>query len=352
MIKVLVDTCVWIDLLDDYRMRPRLKAFIHLVRQGEMDLILPQLVVDEFQRNKYNTLKAISGGFANQINTTGKLARKFMRTPPSMDVARHLEDLSEQMKREGEAAAREIGEVEQFFKSVPLLQTTDDARIRASRRAERKLAPFHNTRNSMADALILEVFREAMEADPDPDNLFVFVTSNHTDFSQPEGDRRTHHTDLTEFFPAPRARYATDLSSILAPFGQDLVDRYTPAEFDEPRRKTEVMDMIDRLEDIHRYHEIRAREALVEAGRLVVVEDDPRGRRNRLPVGQIRRSAVERHRRQLATLEAKLDDDDKRELDEYERGELAGRMAALEWLLGEEWDGASFSTMGAGRAPE
>ncbi len=32
MLKVLVDTCVWLDLLGDYRVRPRLKAFVHLVR--------------------------------------------------------------------------------------------------------------------------------------------------------------------------------------------------------------------------------------------------------------------------------------------------------------------------------
>jgi hypothetical protein len=343
MIKVLVDTCVWLDLLGDYRLRPRLKAFMHLVRQAHIDLVLPQPVVDEFHRNKDNTLKAISGGLANQVNEAGRLARKFLSSSRSMELSGHLEDLAEQMNRESEAAEREVREVERLFADFPHIPTTDEARLRASKRGEAKLAPFHRGNNSTADALILEAFREVVASDLDPENTFLFVSSNYTDFSQVNGDRRIPHPDLSEYFPENRASFALDLMPVLELFGTELIDRFIPDEFDEPRRKTEIMAMIDKLEDINRYYNIKDREKLIEAGRIVVVEDDPNSRRKVTPPGSIRRSVLERHRRQLEALEAKLDEDEKRDLDEFERGQLSGRMAVLEWLLGGDWDGAGYS---------
>ncbi|WP_348530010.1 PIN domain-containing protein [Rhizobium leguminosarum] len=312
-----------------------------------MDLIVPRIVVEEFDRNKVKTLKVISGGMANQVSEAGRLARKFMQSNQSTELSRHLEDLAEQMNRESEAAEREIREVERLFEEFPNMPTSDAARLRVSRRAEAKLAPFHRGTNSTADALILEAFREAIAADPDLENTYIFITSNHTDFSQVNGDRRVSHPDLAEYFPENRASFALDIMSVIGLFGMDLIDRFMPDEFDEPRKKTEIMEMIDKLEDISRYHDIKDREKLIEAGRIVIVEDDPGRRREATPPGIIRRSSLERQRRQLENLEAKLDEDEKRELDERERGELSGRMAALEWLLGGEWDGASYSPMGA-----
>ncbi|MEA1843417.1 PIN domain-containing protein [Agrobacterium tumefaciens] len=345
MLKVLVDTCVWLDLLGDYRVRPRLKAFVHLVRRGKIGLIVPRIVVEEFDRNKVKTLKAISTGMANHVGEASRLARKFMRSNQSTELSRHLEDLAEQMNRESEAAEREIHEVERLFEEFPITPTSDAARLRVSRRAEAKLAPFHRGTNSTADALILEGFREAIAADPDIENTYIFITSNHSDFSQVNGDRRVPHPDLAEYFPENRASFALDVMSVISLFGMDIIHQFMPDEFDEPRKKTEIMEMIDKLEDISRYHDIKDREKLIEAGRIVIVEDDPDSRRKPTPPGIIRRSILERQRRQLEDLEAKLDEDEKRELDEWERGELSGRLAALEWLMGGEWDGAGFTPM-------
>ena len=133
--------------------------------------------------------------------------------------------------------------------------------------------------------------------------------------------------------------------SVISLFGMDIILQFVPDECDEPRKKTEIMEMIDKLEDISRYHDIKDREKLIEAGRIVIVEDDPDSRRKPTPPGIIRRSILERQPRQLEDLEAKLDEDEKRELNEWERGELSGRLAALEWLMGGEWDGAGFTPM-------
>jgi hypothetical protein len=43
---LLIDTCVWLDLAKDYRQLPLLSALEELVRQGEVILIVPDIVRD------------------------------------------------------------------------------------------------------------------------------------------------------------------------------------------------------------------------------------------------------------------------------------------------------------------
>ncbi len=52
MLRLLIDTCVWLELAKDYRLKPLLTALENLVKDGEVSLIVPNLVVDEFTRNK------------------------------------------------------------------------------------------------------------------------------------------------------------------------------------------------------------------------------------------------------------------------------------------------------------
>jgi PIN domain len=52
MFKILVDTCVWLDLAKDYQGQPVLEVLEELVRQKQVSIILPQNVLDEFTRNK------------------------------------------------------------------------------------------------------------------------------------------------------------------------------------------------------------------------------------------------------------------------------------------------------------
>ena len=50
--KILLDTDVWLDLASDYRKAPVLTALDNLVRAGAVELILPEIVMKEFGRNR------------------------------------------------------------------------------------------------------------------------------------------------------------------------------------------------------------------------------------------------------------------------------------------------------------
>jgi predicted nucleic acid-binding protein len=56
MFRLLIDTSVWLDLAKDYREQPVISALEDLVAAGEIQLIVPQIVVDEFNRNKTRVL--------------------------------------------------------------------------------------------------------------------------------------------------------------------------------------------------------------------------------------------------------------------------------------------------------
>jgi predicted nucleic acid-binding protein len=52
MLYLLIDTSVWIDLAKDYREQPVLNALEDLISTRQIKLIVPQIVIDEFSRNK------------------------------------------------------------------------------------------------------------------------------------------------------------------------------------------------------------------------------------------------------------------------------------------------------------
>jgi hypothetical protein len=51
MFKMLIDTCVWLDLAKDPRQIPLLGVVEEMVKLGMVTLIVPRVVLDEFQRS-------------------------------------------------------------------------------------------------------------------------------------------------------------------------------------------------------------------------------------------------------------------------------------------------------------
>jgi PIN domain len=78
MFRILIDTCVWLDLAKDYQQQPILTALEELIRLGEIELILPRTVLDEFARNKAHVIEESSS-----LCTAGEYGRL-----PNIDAER------------------------------------------------------------------------------------------------------------------------------------------------------------------------------------------------------------------------------------------------------------------------
>lgn len=57
-LNLLIDTSVWLDLTKDHRHLPLLDALATMARDGQVVLIVPQIVVDEFARNRDRVMAA------------------------------------------------------------------------------------------------------------------------------------------------------------------------------------------------------------------------------------------------------------------------------------------------------
>ena len=52
MLKLMVDTSVWLDLARDHRAEPVISALEDMIQAGEVVLTMPQIILDEFSRRK------------------------------------------------------------------------------------------------------------------------------------------------------------------------------------------------------------------------------------------------------------------------------------------------------------
>ena len=52
MLRVLVDTCVWLDLAKDYRQQTLIQAAKELFDAREIDFVVPDVIKEEFARER------------------------------------------------------------------------------------------------------------------------------------------------------------------------------------------------------------------------------------------------------------------------------------------------------------
>jgi hypothetical protein len=57
MFRMLIDTCVWLDLARDQKQVSVLGVVEEMVKRGLLTLIVPRVVIDEFQKNRERVAK-------------------------------------------------------------------------------------------------------------------------------------------------------------------------------------------------------------------------------------------------------------------------------------------------------
>ncbi len=81
MVKLLIDTCVWLDLAKDPHQQSLVAVIDELIEAKKMELIIPRLVVDEFERNKTRIIeenrRSISGVIARVKEVVNKTESYF-----------------------------------------------------------------------------------------------------------------------------------------------------------------------------------------------------------------------------------------------------------------------------------
>jgi hypothetical protein len=192
-----------------------------------------------------------------------------------------------------------------------------------------KKAPLHLNKNSVADAMLIELFASMARRSRVANDQFWFVTSNYQDFSVPNGDRRQPHPDLADIFDGSRCRYVYSddgLKTALEEyFGDEFIELSEETEFlrEDPRTFSEIIEAEQEFFDrvwyvrsiVHSSEEDELRPDIRNGAVAARARVEEKYGREALwkPIGEGHDAA-------------------------WEYGYISGKLATLRWVLGSEWD--------------
>jgi hypothetical protein len=256
------------------------------------------------------------------------------------ELLAQLDDLNHKVPLIGGAAEGVLERIAQLFRKAVILETSDAAKLRAADRALNRLAPCHReNRNSIADAIVVEMYFEATKGGK-PRERFAFVTHNKHDFSLLIGDQRIPHPDLAAGFSKIKSLYSTNLAALLRRVEPSMVAelKWEQTWEGQPRSLSQLLEAHEKLLDQVWYNRHKHREGMIEKGKVKLVprkvwEQDKRYDPNEI-VDDIWRGAL----RAAKKVERKLGKGNFGPWSDFEWGMINGKLSAVRWALGDEWE--------------
>lgn len=325
MLNLLIDTSTWLDLAARRDGQKWIVTLRQLIRQRTIRLLVPELVIDEFQRNRPRIEQAMTTKVADRF----RLLRTDIGTTydrEDLDEALNaLNSLAHHVPLIGAMTTRNFDDILQLLRTGVRLEPSPTENGRVIHRGLAKLAPFHRSRNSVADALLIELYISAIARVNLSHNPHAFITTNSSDFSLVNGDKRQPHGDLASVF-AEGSTYAlgfVGLENTLHEYlGDGLSEILDESNFVEnPRLLVEIQqweqELFDRIWYQRNLNHIHHMKETDDAQGLVDLEE-------------IAGPAMERLETQYGRPMGPYSD--------FEWGMLNGKLSALRWVLGAEWD--------------
>ena len=338
MFKLLIDTCVWLDLAKDSQQQSLLSVLEELVRQNEISLILPRTVVDEFARNKTRVAEESCRSLSGVLKRVKEAVNKFGEGKGKQITIDQLNDVDHKIPILGEAAVESISRIEKLFKGSNIIELSDDIKLRAAQRGIDEKAPFHRQRNGISDAILIELYANFIKDKNTRGIRFAFITHNTKDFSHPTADNRFPHPDISGYFSKVKSLYFTNLAKALRRVQPALVsDLMLEQEWtQEPRRLTEILEAMDELCDKIWYDRHQLLRYQIETGKIKIVEKENWNIKDNATT--IQRGVLEGAIKSAKRVEMKYGIKNLGPWTKFERGMLNGKLSALRWMLGDEWD--------------
>jgi hypothetical protein len=325
VLHLLVDTSTWLDLAkrrDGQRLIVPIRVLMH---QERLDILVPQVVIDEFERNQ----PRVEASMTSEVAQRFKLIRRDLvqyGSEQQSGALEMLDQLAHQVPLIGAMTTRNFEEIREQLHRGTRIELTADDRARVVARGLAKAAPFHRNRNGMADALLIELYSTSI-ASAGEDDRYAFVTTNSDDFSAVGGDNRKPHADLAPLFAGEQSSYRLGVQGLEQALAEEFGDEWAEIIEDtyfevEPRRLDEILaaeqELFDRIwYDRSMVHEQKA----IDAG------DDADLEHLRKVAGPGR-----------ARVEQTYGIENLGPYDKFEWGMLNGKLSALRWVLGEDWD--------------
>ena len=200
MVYIVLDTNIWIYIAEGEH--PDITTFIlDKIKKSEILLLSNEVILAEWNRHR---TKALEKGKEKVTNSSNGTVVFFKSLKSKLDEAER-EQVDKLSAKYRSYLISDLNEVEERVKRIDLIlngfcintDVTNEIKVFASERAVEKKAPFHNSKNNMADCLILlstlKYIRED-EFGKHTENA-IFVSNNIADFSE-EGKPSELHPDI------------------------------------------------------------------------------------------------------------------------------------------------------------
>ncbi|WOI47027.1 PIN domain-containing protein [Acidovorax sp. BLS4] len=344
MIYVLIDTCVWLKLAEDHKHTPLLQVVRGAVALGKMKLVVPRQVADEFARNRARTLKSADKSFAGHLQEVRKaIAKVGGDKKKNQMVLAHLAEVNHKLPQLGRPVESTLDEIEKLLSAATIVDPSDAVMRKAAERALRLEAPCHRSnKNSIADAVIFETYAEVSRAGRARDR-FAFVTDNHNDFSVPDGDFKLPHPDIAKHFSKIKSMYFVNLAECLRRVDPSFVSEVQGLALQEkPRGISELLKEHEILRDKLWYGHHKHLEWQIEKGKVKLVTkaewDALMAKDHRSHSKHVVESGIKLGRAAAKRMEKKYGSENLGPWSAFEWGMMNGKLSALRWMMGEEWD--------------
>ncbi len=301
-------------------------------------LIVPEIVIDELNRNKERVIEESGRSIAGTLRRAKEMLARYGSDGEKQVAIRQLTEIDQKSVNYRDAASKAVERIERLISgAAEVVSITPAMKLAAAERALQNKAPFHRQRNSIGDAILIEAYGEIQRRAVDH---YAFVTHNIKDFSNMGVNEQEPHLDIAKLFPKSRSRYFTKLGMAL--------NAYRPIEFKDimvehtmdfpPRRFTEITGAISKLTDQVWYNRHQFwNEDLHTGVAKLIADDEERGRDD--PFGfRIHRGVWEMAERAARDMESKYGSEDLGPWDDFQWGMVNGKLSALRWVLGEDWD--------------
>jgi hypothetical protein len=337
MLKLLIDTNIWIDLAGNFKEQPLVVVLELLLREERAELLVPSVVLKEFEAKREGTERTAAQRASSFFSGAKAVVELLGSSEDKERLRKTLTDLGHKYPLMAEAPKSYVQRVRDLLASGTQIEVSDSVKVRAATRAMEKRAPCHTSKNSINDAVLIEMYADALAAAENYDQL-AFVSKNISDFSAPGESHKMPHPHIVDLFPFSQSRYFITLHEALEEYAAEELEEenYQASGMPEPRTFSEIIEAIDLLWDQIWYNRHKAHAEKIADGKIKLIEAKTLADMFDLTtestdVWTMSQQAAKRveQRRGLEKLGPWTD---------FEWGLLNGKLSALRWVLGDEWD--------------
>ncbi|ONA10951.1 PIN domain-containing protein [Burkholderia pseudomallei] len=341
MFNLLIDTCVWLDMAQDPKQTPLLLVVENMVQRKMLRLLLPSLIIDEFNRNRARVEQASMRSLRSHVaQVKDAIKRVDGNARRKKALLAQLDDINHRAPIVGGAAKSTLTRIEKLLAAATIVEASDTAKLKAAERVLAKRAPcHHDNKNSMADALVLETYFEAVRVGARGDR-FAFISHNRSDFSVPDGNQKLPHPDIAGGFSRIKSLYFISLAECLRRIAPSMLTELVWEQtWDmEPRGLQDLLKAEDLL-----FHQVWFNRHMnlrweIDHGKVKVVDrvtwESRGGNNNKYIIDSVWEGA----QRAAAKTLRKYGKDNFGPWDDFEWGMINGKLSAIRWMLGDEWD--------------